>query len=1092
MFRRAFQPAVFVQCRGASKVSKRKGVTLKKPSASKRLQPPAGHPSESQPNPSSIQPQLAQTASSEYTVTLAAIPDVQTRTPPTPEADLAQFVSESVAAGRQALPHFDDFYADAVDVEDRQAAAEKEAEPPPPADDAAAAEEWVRQQQSMAELAREYRSENPGFAAAEKLARKLAKLSTQRKKDAKKKKKKPAIATASEPPVRDPAARASEAPAAGASASVDNHQPAQATSGADVEGSEDSDGVPEGKAARRGLSRKKRRNAKAFTTSEMPQAVATGRQLKQMSRVPQVEVPITTLKPEPVAAPEPLLRDALKTRASRKQSKSSGSSDLAAMLEQIERATDAEVQRSTGEALPPRSEMPQGVDAPTILGAEGDDGDDVNMPASGARPVKKGEIKLIQRLPAPTTSYLKGVPGYQFRDGKEDIFVYGSPQLKIDALQPFLSMQEAFKNILKSRRKAWDDPLALLVDHADEHSYQDLTTVQRWALPLLFSGCHLVCQAGTGSGKTLAFLIPMLNHMFAAGHSSNKFMSHPTVLVICGSRIAAMQINTKIRALSRKNAYVKLFCHGAEGMDTRENMIRLGEKGCDVVVCTPASFKRFLQNVPRDQRFHLADVRYVVVDEADTIRRQADGILKEMKLDKAAEDSVARYRKTPVAQFCLWSATWEDTSIIKKLPDHGVPLESLVSLKIGKTPLNPDIAHKLTTTSYSEEYSNVERLWRSGELHPAQKIIIFANSPEKVHGITERLTDYAKTLADDAHANFPVFGIWAAMDPEKFSQRQKAFAKSPRGVLITTAVALRGMDVSVDRVVVMEPIDEGGWLHAVGRCVRAGRKGKAITFINPASVPVLPGLLTLLQDTFPDDPVWNRSEVIESSARSAYASTADEFSDELTGISEKHLDISPEVFELADRVSFAVRKLGRNRRAWQGAVGTIKRDSHTDQFDPTVTYKAKMDEHLLHKRKDRLRRQVERTTWGRALRHLTRKSATVSFTKRYGTLQSEAVLQARMAHHEKNKDEFEQYKMLQTSAKQDYRNKQVNLWRKRTGIADYDSLPEHVATMPTDSTFVPKTQEHIINSSKGPLRVSSEQTRDGIKKTRFLNVTAPV
>eukprot|EP00659_Diplonema_papillatum_P010654 gene10654-16393_t len=832
MFRRAFQPAVFVQCRGASKVSKRKGVTLKKPSASKRLQPPAGHPSESQPNPSSIQPQLAQTASSEYTVTLAAIPDVQTRTPPTPEADLAQFVSESVAAGRQALPHFDDFYADAVDVEDRQAAAEKEAEPPPPADDAAAAEEWVRQQQSMAELAREYRSENPGFAAAEKLARKLAKLSTQRKKDAKKKKKKPAIATASEPPVRDPAARASEAPAAGASASVDNHQPAQATSGADVEGSEDSDGVPEGKAARRGLSRKKRRNAKAFTTSEMPQAVATGRQLKQMSRVPQVEVPITTLKPEPVAAPEPLLRDALKTRASRKQS-----NDLAAMLEQIERATDAEVQRSTGEALPPRSEMPQGVDAPTILGAEGDDGDDVNMPASGARPVKKGEIKLIQRLPAPTTSYLKGVPGYQFRDGKEDIFVYGSPQLKIDALQPFLSMQEAFKNILKSRRKAWDDPLALLVDHADEHSYQDLTTVQRWALPLLFSGCHLVCQAGTGSGKTLAFLIPMLNHMFAAGHSSNKFMSHPTVLVICGSRIAAMQINTKIRALSRKNAYVKLFCHGAEGMDTRENMIRLGEKGCDVVVCTPASFKRFLQN--------------------------ADGILKEMKLDKAAEDSVARYRKTPVAQFCLWSATWEDTSIIKKLPDHGVPLESLVSLKIGKTPLNPDIAHKLTTTSYSEEYSNVERLWRSGELHPAQKIIIFANSPEKVHGITERLTDYAKTLADDAHANFPVFGIWAAMDPEKFSQRQKAFAKSPRGVLITTAVALRGMDVSVDRVVVMEPIDE---------------------------------------DTFPDDPVWNRSEVIESSARSAYASTADEFSDELTGISEKHLDISPEVFELADRV----------------------------------------------------------------------------------------------------------------------------------------------------------------------------------------------
>jgi superfamily II DNA/RNA helicase len=43
--------------------------------------------------------------------------------------------------------------------------------------------------------------------------------------------------------------------------------------------------------------------------------------------------------------------------------------------------------------------------------------------------------------------------------------------------------------------------------------YKIPTPIQRYAMPLLLSGCDLLCTASTGSGKTLAYALPLVVHV---------------------------------------------------------------------------------------------------------------------------------------------------------------------------------------------------------------------------------------------------------------------------------------------------------------------------------------------------------------------------------------------------------------------------------------------------------------------------------------------------------------------------------------------------------------------------------------------------
>ena len=103
----------------------------------------------------------------------------------------------------------------------------------------------------------------------------------------------------------------------------------------------------------------------------------------------------------------------------------------------------------------------------------------------------------------------------------------------------------------------------------------------------------------------------------------------------------------------------------------------------------------------------------------------------------------------------------------------------------------------------------------------------------------------------------------------KQGQRTKnfcEFGRSQRGILITTNVAARGLDIpDVDWIVQYDPPDcLNNYIHRVGRTARAGSQGNALLFLLPEEA----GYLKRLKDAkvrvnefaFPDSKVMNIQE----------------------------------------------------------------------------------------------------------------------------------------------------------------------------------------------------------------------------------------
>jgi superfamily II DNA/RNA helicase len=68
--------------------------------------------------------------------------------------------------------------------------------------------------------------------------------------------------------------------------------------------------------------------------------------------------------------------------------------------------------------------------------------------------------------------------------------------------------------------------------------------------------------------------------------------------------------------------------------------------------------------------------------------------------------------------------------------------------------------------------------------------------------------------------------------------------------LVTTDLLARGLDVShVEAVINFDlPNEPEDFLHRIGRTARAGRSGKAITFVTPADQDMYQDIKTYLKD----------------------------------------------------------------------------------------------------------------------------------------------------------------------------------------------------------------------------------------------------
>lgn len=326
-----------------------------------------------------------------------------------------------------------------------------------------------------------------------------------------------------------------------------------------------------------------------------------------------------------------------------------------------------------------------------------------------------------------------------------------------------------------------------------EMGFEEASPIQRECILPLLEGKDVIGQAQTGTGKTAAFGIPMLEMV-----TSEKKVQG---LVLCPTRELSIQAADEISKLGKyKNVKVLPVYGGA----SFERQVRAIKGGVQIIVGTPG---RIMDHMRR-RILKFSDLKIAVLDEADEMFDM--GFRDDMKtvLDATNEDR----------QTCFFSATMgrEITEFSRKFQSN---------------PIEIKIAHKeLTVENIAQYYIELnesmktEILSRIIDIYDPKLTIVFCNTKRRVDNLVTSLSSRGYN-ADGLHGDL------------RQNQRDNVmnkFRESNIDILVATDVAARGIDVGdVDVVVNFDiPQDEEYYVHRIGRTARAGRTGKAFSFVT--------------------------------------------------------------------------------------------------------------------------------------------------------------------------------------------------------------------------------------------------------------------
>lgn len=321
------------------------------------------------------------------------------------------------------------------------------------------------------------------------------------------------------------------------------------------------------------------------------------------------------------------------------------------------------------------------------------------------------------------------------------------------------------------------------------------SAIQERSIPPALEGSDILGLSYTGSGKTLAFAIPALEAIDPAVRSVQ-------VLCLCPTRELAVQICREVDKLA-------LFLDGVSavpiygGASFRPQLDAL-RRGVQFVVGTPGR----IMDLMEQGALRLDALRMLILDEADEM------------LDMGFLEDIERIADTLPAQkqTLFFSATMSPA--IKALLERFAA--NPVEVNIERPVLTvPTIEQSVYEVVFSSRIEVLSRLMEMGKIRMG---LVFANTKRVVDDVVDGLMARGYAV-DRLHGDMPQTLRERVMD---------SFRKGNLRALVATDIAARGLDVDdVDAVVNFElPRDPEDYVHRIGRTARAGRKGRAISFIG--------------------------------------------------------------------------------------------------------------------------------------------------------------------------------------------------------------------------------------------------------------------
>lgn len=334
-----------------------------------------------------------------------------------------------------------------------------------------------------------------------------------------------------------------------------------------------------------------------------------------------------------------------------------------------------------------------------------------------------------------------------------------------------------------------------LIKALDALEYKEPTGVQEKVIPEVLFNKDLIVKSQTGTGKTGAFVIPLCERV--------KWEENdPQVLILSPTRELAIQIGEDVKNIGR---YKRLKGVSVYGKAPFKDQAQELKGKTHIVIGTPG---RVLDHIDRGT-FNTSNIKYLVIDEADEMLnmgfiRQVEGIIR-------------RIPKKRVTM--LFSATIPE-EIRELCSKH---LKRPVNIEVESSGLVVDRIENILFRVNGEEKLKYLRMLLAKE--KPETAVIFCRTKENV----DVEYDYLKSLGysvDKIHGGM--------LQKDRISTMEK-FKKGDFRILVATDIAARGIDVEgITHVINIDvPLEKEAYVHRIGRTARAGKSGKAITFVTP-------------------------------------------------------------------------------------------------------------------------------------------------------------------------------------------------------------------------------------------------------------------
>ena len=327
-----------------------------------------------------------------------------------------------------------------------------------------------------------------------------------------------------------------------------------------------------------------------------------------------------------------------------------------------------------------------------------------------------------------------------------------------------------------------------------EMGFEEATPIQSLAIGPILAGADIIGQAQTGTGKTASFGIPIVERIDPA-------QKKVQALILCPTRELAVQIAEELKLLGKYKKDIRILpVYGGQPI---ERQIAALQRGVQVVVGTPGRVRDHMER----KTLRLDGVRTVVLDEADEMLDM--GFVDEMKFILAA---------TPAPhQTLLFSATMQRAILSLSKAFQTQP--ELIRM------VHEDLTVPGVEQTYYEvkEFQKTEMLARLIDIHDLKRALVFCNTKIRVDELVEKLQA----------RGYAASGLHGDMKQMFRDRVMNQFRGGRLEILVATDVAARGLDVDDIEVVVNYdvPRDEEYYVHRIGRTARAGKSGRAFTFV---------------------------------------------------------------------------------------------------------------------------------------------------------------------------------------------------------------------------------------------------------------------